>query len=136
MNHVLIPIDGSPRSAQSLHAYRSILGSCGSTITLITVREDIDSRSPAILEQMRQESEIMLRRFAHLLEGRTVKLVVRFGLPGEEILNYAHEHHIETIVMTTRTHSMRNALMGSVAVYLVKHSDIPILVVPEKASLE
>jgi nucleotide-binding universal stress UspA family protein len=135
VKNILMPIDGSAKSLQSVKMVQDLFAPSDANLTLLTVRDDIDSRSSVILEQMARETRPNLEAIARDLVGYDVKTVVEFGLPGERIIHYAHTHETDIIVMTTRTHKLRNAFMGSVAVYLVKHSRCPIIVVPENKEL-
>ena len=60
MKHLLIPIDGSERSINSVKAIEQLFPSNQVDVTLLTVREDVDSASRGILEQMERESMPLL----------------------------------------------------------------------------
>lgn len=52
------------------------------------------------------------------------------GKPGPAIVAYAKEHDIDLIVMGTHGHrGMNRLLMGSVAEYVLRHSDCPVLTI-------
>ncbi|MBL7760432.1 MAG: universal stress protein [Sediminibacterium sp.] len=60
-----------------------------------------------------------------------LNVVVLIGDPKEDIINYAIEQKAAVIVMGTvgRT-GLSHAVMGSTAEYIIRHSPIPVLVVP------
>jgi nucleotide-binding universal stress UspA family protein len=73
MKHLLVPIDGSERSIKSVIAIKDIFSPSNADITLITVREDIDSRSSVILDQMTTETLPMLDSVGRLLPNTPSK---------------------------------------------------------------
>lgn len=60
-----------------------------------------------------------------------VNVVVLIGDPKEDIINYAIDQKAAVIVMGTvgRT-GLSHVVMGSTAEYIIRHSPIPVLVVP------
>lgn len=132
MKHLLVPIDGSERSIKSVIAIKDIFSPSNADITLITVREDIDSRSSVILDQMTTETLPMLDSVGRLLPEYTVKKVVDFGIAGSTILNYAKNNDIDMIVITKQTHKGLSVFIGSVAVHVVKYAKCPVIVLPDE----
>jgi nucleotide-binding universal stress UspA family protein len=132
MKHLLVPIDGSDRSIRSVTAIKDIFSPSNADITLITVREDIDSRSSVILEQMTRETLPMLDSVAEQLPEYAVNKVVDFGIAGNTILKYAKNNAIDVIVITKQTHKGLSVFIGSVAVHVVKYAKCPVIVLPDK----
>jgi nucleotide-binding universal stress UspA family protein len=57
------------------------------------------------------------------------------GTPQKEIINKAIEWNADLIVMGTHGRTgLEHLLMGSVAEYIIRHSPIPVLVVPKGKS--
>jgi len=54
------------------------------------------------------------------------------GHPGEEILKYAKSEGMELIVMGHSRSGMERIIFGSVTAHVVRHSDIPVLVIKGK----
>lgn len=55
----------------------------------------------------------------------------RLGNPSDEILNEIQQWHPDLVVVGTfGTSGFTKMIIGSVSEYLVKHSHVPVLVVP------
>ena len=64
-------------------------------------------------------------------EGLQAETVVVTGEPAEEILNYIQKSSVDLIVMSTHGRSgVSRWMLGSVADRSVRHSAVPVLVVP------
>lgn len=131
MKHLLIPIDGSKRSVEAVKAIETIFPPERVDVTLLTVREDVDSTSKVILDQMVKETMPLLDNAAALIPRYTVNKVVEFGIPGSVILRYAKQHHMDIIIITKRSNTALSILLGSVATHLVKYAQCPVIVLPE-----
>lgn len=79
-----------------------------------------------------QEAEDTIKQYIDLYDG--VDKVYRFtpeGEPEKEILNIAKEWQADLIVMGTHGRSgITKLLFGSVAEYVLKHSEVPVIVAP------
>lgn len=63
-------------------------------------------------------------------EGLAVDTALLMGHPAEEILNFADENNVDLIVLGTLGKTgIKRFLLGSVAENVVRHSDVPVLVV-------
>lgn len=86
-----------------------------------------------IVESLENESKQFLETTARYLGEPDLKFEVLEGLAEEEILRFAEEWKADLIVLGTHSHSLlENVLLGNVATSIVKHSKIPLLVVPVK----
>jgi nucleotide-binding universal stress UspA family protein len=65
-------------------------------------------------------------------KGKPVTSKVITGHPGEEILKYANSEGMELIVMGHSRSGMERIIFGSVTAHVVRHSDIPVLVIKGK----
>jgi len=64
---------------------------------------------------------------SHFLEGR----------PGPEIVRFAHDHEADFLVMGTHGYKgFQRMLMGSVAEYILRHADCPVLTVKDNPDTE
>lgn len=133
MRKLLLPIDGSDRSLKAIDWVESRYSPNDVDITILIVREDLnDVRSQAEYEQAKMESQPILQKNASLLNKFSVNTQFRFGRAGEEILIYAKENKIDTIVMTKSTKSGWSRFIGSVTTYVVKYADCVVVIVPER----
>lgn len=126
----MIPIDGSGNSAESTKALGDLFPPEEADVTLLFVREDIDSTSSVILDRMAKETMPILDEVARRIPQYAVQKIVDFGVPGHVILRYAKEHAIDVILVARRSKSALTTLMGSVATHLVKHAHCPVIVIP------
>lgn len=133
MKHLLIPIDGSDRSIQSIELVKGLFSTGQVDVTLITVCEEFDSiRSEYEMEEARNELMPMLDGIADMLPGFRVTKHVSFGRAGNSILEYAEENGTDIIVVTKSAHPGLSIFIGSVAVYLVKYAKCVVIIAPEK----
>ena len=122
MKKVLLPIDGSERSARALDMAKTICDPGEVQIHIVKVipsqlyMRDEESKVQSAIDQSQLESAAV-----SLMEYNVHTKILRGSSPGVEILDYAKEKGIDTIIMTR---SSRGPLrrMGSVATYLVKNA--------------
>lgn len=87
-----------------------------------------------VLEKMKQR----LQTFAHEeLQGETpdrvpdIQAHVVYGKPSREILRIAQENEVDVIVMGKSANSfLGNAMVGTTARRVIRHSKIPVFLVP------
>ena len=90
------------------------------------------------VNQLSDEIMAKLKRFCLDLQAniesvdlRDDQIIVRKGLPVEEIVNLVDEENIALLVVGTHGYGMvKDALMGGTVRRLVRHSRAPVLVVP------
>lgn len=132
MLNLLVPIDGSDRSKQSIDWIKERYMPADIFVTLLFVREDWDDiRSKEQYAMAKEEVLPLLRESAITLSGFSVSTEVRFGRAGEEILRFAEEQKIDTIVMTKSTKPGWIQMIGSVANHVVKYAKCVVVIVPE-----
>ncbi|WP_303858197.1 universal stress protein [Aminicella lysinilytica] len=132
MKKLLIPIDGSDRSIEAVDAIKTIYRPDRVEITLLTVREDVDTTSQVFFDRMEKESMAVLDQVAEKLSDYQVTKAVKFGVAGNTILKYAKQNDIDVIVIVKRTHKGISMFLGSVSVHLIKYAHIPVVVLPEE----
>ena len=63
-----------------------------------------------------------------LPEGLDLRLVIREGVPAEEIIEEAHKRKVDMIVMAPHSHGrLHDAIFGSTAVRVVKQAPCPVV---------
>ena len=94
MKKILIPIDGTERSKQSVELVKDYYKNEQVTIHLLSVREDYeDVRSKEDAAYMKEEvQQEVLDPIKEMLSGYVVKEDVRLGKAAEEILAYSSEN--------------------------------------------
>jgi nucleotide-binding universal stress UspA family protein len=148
LNHILVPLDGSVLSEQSLHHAQNIVGT-GGKITLFSVIEVpidyeyslVDVPLTVVTARAYSESEYnnTYRRLEEYLRGKALKLnekgylvdcVVETGDPAHLIHDIAKQRKVDTIVMTTHGRTgLSRWLFGSVTQKVLSQMECPVLVV-------
>lgn len=76
-------------------------------------------------------AEQQLEEIKNGLPGIAVQTLACIGDPQREIVEQAMENHVSMIVMGTHGRGgLYNAIMGGTAQFVVRHSPVPVLVVP------
>jgi len=78
-------------------------------------------------------SEHFLDKVKQHLGDKTIKTLVKEGDFAESILKVAKDLHVEIIVMGTHSRKwLENIVMGSVTEKVLRHSTIPLFIIPTK----
>ena len=148
---VLVPLDGSKLAECVVEHVKSIATGCQvPTVVLLRVVEPIsppsyfalrhemdedttyrDAKETAEAQAKNYLSEMTERLKAGLkAEGTAVENHIAYGLPADEILNYAEQKQVDLIVMSTHGRSgISRWFSGSVSEKVVRQSLIPVLIV-------
>ncbi len=153
MKKICIALDYNPSAekvAQTGYAYAKALGS--ETI-LAHVTSDlayynldyspimgyiypINTKGINIAAEISHVAENFLSAAAEHLGGKDIKTEVLNGIPdntAKTLLKFCETNLIDLLVIGTHGHSaLENVLMGNTAVRVVRHTKIPLLVVPVK----
>ena len=144
---VLVPLDGSKLAECVVEHVKSIATGCQvPTVVLLRVVEPIsppayfnlrhemdeDTTYRDAKEKAEAEAKSYLSEMAERLkaEGIAVENDMAYGLPADEILNYAEQKQVDLIVMSTHGRSgISRWFSGSVSEKVVGQSPIPVLIV-------
>ncbi len=136
---ILVPIDFSEASWVALRHALPIAHLTGAKITLLNVSQ-VQLYATEFAHLPSQEHSI-LRAREHKLqtaaEGRIppellAGIVVRHGVPYDEIVKFAEERSINLIVINTHGYTgLRHAMLGSTTEHLVRYAPCPVLVIRE-----
>ncbi|MBU2945883.1 universal stress protein [Zobellia uliginosa] len=86
-----------------------------------------------VVNALKDGASRFLEDSATHLGGENIKTAVLTGDAHTAILDYVKENNINLLVVGTHSHSsLENGLLGNTAVKIVKHTKIPLLVVPTK----
>jgi nucleotide-binding universal stress UspA family protein len=150
---ILVPLDGSPLSEWALPAAVGIARRHAAQLQLLTVQvlraavSAIDGLtfsdgSEAWRSAAEDSAQAYLAEVAHrveVLHPVTIKSAVRaeFENAARQIVQYAHDSDIDLIVMATHGHGpLMRFWLGSVADGVVRHSQIPILLIRPRSDAE
>lgn len=84
---------------------------------------------PETDEERKKATEEHLAEFMRRHQLAIAQSVVRLGDPGHEVIEFAKEQHADLIVIPSHGyHGVKRMLFGSLAEYLIRHTDCPVLV--------
>ncbi len=143
--HLLVPLDGSPRAEQALPvAARIARFSNGSVLLVQVIRpspNDSGGWSPAplrsqqVLDEERESATTYLQALAAspVFAGITIRTEVGFGLPVQQLLAFAETPGIDLMVLCSHGRTgFPHWVLGSVAHALVHECKLPLLVLRQE----
>lgn len=137
---VMVALDGTAGSEQVLPWVRGLALRGGASVVLLHVCPEpkvvlSGGKVMSYVDQeearLRQGATGYLVKVAESLRetGIAVEIVVRFGEPAETILAAAEEIGADLIALATHGRSgLGRVVHGSVATWVVRHTDVPVLV--------
>lgn len=148
IEHILVATDLSSMAPAVYRHAAAMARGFGARVTLLNV-DELAGAGQALSELAGFLTQVETRRDARIREARehfrghgvSVDFVVVRGPAKAEILRWAHGHEVDLIVMGRRSRRMlEGLLMGSAVPHVVRHAEVPVLVVPvavgEVAALE
>jgi len=138
---ILVPLDRSPLAEQALAVAARIARAGQATLVLALVHEPspipMDSPDPALV--LSAEAAVSRAETAYLEAIRTElraggtpvsSVTILNGEIGPCLADYARSHGVDLVVMATHGRGgMQRLWLGSVADYLVRHLEMPLLLV-------
>lgn len=139
---ILLACDGSPHATKAANIVARMV-SPGAKVRVLTVQSyelatysgewgplsdepQRQERLQAIIKQVFQDPLVSLEKSSCEIQKQS-----RLGNPAEQILEEVGEWHPDLLVVgRAGLGGMSRLLLGSVSAYLVKHSEVPVLVVP------
>jgi nucleotide-binding universal stress UspA family protein len=149
-NKILVPLDGSELAECVLEHVRAIATGCRvPEVVLLTIVEQYEEgpagitwggvvsaeQVAAVAEKSQAEATDYITKVADKLkeEGMAVQTLVIQGTAADGILDYAQKNQADLILMSTHGRSRPSRwAFGSVADRVIRHSPIPVLIVPPK----
>ncbi len=142
-SHILFPTDLSEMSRGAFAEAVELARKFGGKITLLNVHEEFmtDAEmqylrvSPDHYKEIMREKAVKSRdRMEELVDDAKAReiceVILREGSPRKEILNTATDIGATCIVMASNGRSdLKQALIGSVAEHIVRHAELPVLVI-------
>jgi len=141
---MLVPLDGSELSEHALDHLKEILTSSSDvSVVLLQVVEPFTAiyaggpGATTVAQKANKQAETdaaaYLNKLASRLERKrlSVETAVITGSPADVILDYAKQHEVDLIIMSTHGRSgISRWFFGSVAEKVIRHATIPVLVSP------
>src|SRR5262245_23044434 len=136
IRRILVPVDGSPASLAGLSRAALLADDLGASVEVLHViapdEFEVGSATPAS-KPARERAQRDMDRAITAVEGMLGERLRRrtvHGDPMRTILEMAAEEHIDLIVLGTHGRVGRlHALVGSVAVGIVRNASCPVLTV-------
>lgn len=136
MKTILLPLDGSPLAEQALPYAASLAQRSGARILLVRATQahtllDVDAAEAqlGVLSRAEHDLEVVAARLR--AEHLEVGVHVYYDSPASSILDAARRHRAELIVMSTHGRSgLGRMVYGSVADDILRHAEIPVLLIP------
>ena len=138
IERLLVAYDGTPLAEEALE--HSLASYPDTEITVLHVIDYIEESYSAealvgfdeLRKRAQDRSEALLTHAKDLAEAhdREVSTATRVGKPAREIVDYAEEHDVDTIVMGSHGRPLvTRVLLGSVAETVIRRAPMPVLVV-------
>jgi nucleotide-binding universal stress UspA family protein len=133
---ILLPLDGSPLANQALPYAASLARQSGARIILVRAAE-----ARTLLDVDLADAQLgVLSRAEHDLEAAAARLHednipceahVYYDAPVSAILDSARRHHADLMVLSTHGRSgLGRVIYGSVADDVLRHAEVPVLLIP------
>lgn len=138
VRRILVPLDFSGQSRQALRWAVPLAAQHKARITLVHVLplppyQAVELELP--LPRLAEQQDAALRRLektaaAHIPPALHDQNLVLTGHAGPQIVDAAHEHAIDLIVISTKGRSgLQRLLLGSTAEHVVRHARCPVLAI-------
>ncbi|MFD1819468.1 Nucleotide-binding universal stress protein, UspA family [Pseudarcicella hirudinis] len=150
MKSILFPTDFSENAAHAAHFAVMLAKKIKAKIILLNIygipviTSDqlaydattlIEDEKHVAWEQFNEFKEKFIKETG--FEGENIEACVKYGFPSEGILSTAADYKADFIVMGTKGASnIIDQFLGTNSYRVAHHSDCPVLIVPEKASLK
>ena len=142
--HVIIAVDLSEANAgiiQEAIAFADQMNAKISLVSIITMYVDylhsdmslMPSQWEEIYDAQKKHAEKELTKIKEANKSLEIDIHTAIGNPKYDIITYAEETKADYIVMGTHGRTgLSHMMLGSTAEYVVRHSFIPVLIVPQK----
>jgi nucleotide-binding universal stress UspA family protein len=129
IRHILIPLDGSPLSEQVVNPAFEVAATLGCRVTLMhSIRpldvaevEQLDhlenGLGTSMFSSLHENAELYLHEVAnaHRQDIKDIATTIIHGSPAESILEFAHDHAVDVIAMSTHGRTgLRRWIYGSI----------------------
>ncbi|SFE78128.1 Nucleotide-binding universal stress protein, UspA family [Chitinophaga sp. CF118] len=142
MSKIMIAVDFSSYSTSVVAAGMELAKSTKSSVVLLSILDKVGELIPSIeggsasseeWENRVQDVATRLSVIAESYDDISVSVSAIIGDPKKDILEQTIEQDIQTLVVGTHGRTgLDHLLVGSTAEFVIRHSTIPVLVVPYK----
>lgn len=139
MKKVMIAVDGGVFSERTVQKGYELARSMGAVVALVYVVDpsgamgDSGVSGKEWIDQAQQEGRDMLERLRRQLGDDNTWIFVEAGAAAKTVLKLATEWEADVLVISTHGRTgVSHLLMGSVAEHIIRHADLPVMVVPGK----
>jgi len=147
---ILVPLDGSALAEDVLPHVAEMTSHTKSEVILLQVclydqpSED-ECLFPAAIDREAEKCQMAAERMRYLNSvaqrlrklGFNVRIAVEFGYPAERIVDYANEHKVSLIAMSTHGRSgISRWVYGSVADRVLQAATVPVLLIRSSAATQ
>lgn len=138
---ILIAVDSSEYSLTAAKKGLELAHQLQATVALLFVidrsrvihNSDVGIIPEEAIEMLKEEAEQTLSQIEALHDGQAVSKFMPEGRPTEDIITTAEAWNADLIVMGTHGRTgLMHLLIGSIAEHVLRHSKIPVLIVPSK----
>jgi nucleotide-binding universal stress UspA family protein len=131
---ILFPVDWSDASNRMIPYVKEVVDKFGAELHIIHVKYIDQYYIATFVDETQIETtaadENRLRRFIESnFRSLHISDAILQGPPGPEIVRYAEDEKIDLIIMGHSSTGLAGAVFGSVAKYVVKYSQIPVLII-------
>jgi len=136
MTSILLPLDGSPLAEQALPYAAALARNTAARLILVRATQphtllDVDETDAqaGVVSRAEHDLEASAARLREM--GRDVDVYIYYERPVMAILDAARRHNVDLIVMSTHGRSgLGRVVYGSVADDILRHAEVPVLLVP------
>ncbi len=139
MSHILIALDFSKYSPEVEKVGFTLAKKIGASVTLVTIINKFIDYVPAdtgqVFENQWEARKDIAEKTLNEIKNNHIDvltdIVTYIGDPKEDIIRLSVDRHSTFIVMGTHGRTgLSHLVMGSTAEYILRHSMIPVIVVP------
>ncbi|HWC52381.1 MAG TPA: universal stress protein [Chitinophagaceae bacterium] len=139
MSHILIALDFSKYSPEVEKVGFALAKKIGASVTLVTIINKFIDYVPAdtgqVFENQWEARKDIAEKTLNEIKNNHIDvltdIVTYIGDPKEDIIRLSVDRHSTFIVMGTHGRTgLSHLVMGSTAEYILRHSMIPVIVVP------
>ncbi len=142
--HIIIAVDLSEANARIIKEAFAFAGQLQAKVSLVSIismyvdylHSDISlmpSQWEEIYDAQKKHAEKELTKIKEANNSLEIHIHTAIGNPKNDIITYAEETKADYIVMGTHGRTgLSHMMLGSTAEYVVRHSSIPVLIVPQK----